>query len=155
MPGFAILKHIHKSSNDARVVVKVLVNKEDDIPDDVIVSPGDSSCAPSWTMPIFILHAQDLSVYGDEDALPPVGPLHPMPNPAPRWVGLDGELSQSVPPNAEVPDDMFVGNMPRGDPVGGSNADVDVATGAIVANLPDVVADTAASAAIANPMNSV
>ncbi|CAN6305432.1 unnamed protein product [Urochloa humidicola] len=91
--GFAILKHIHRSSNASRVVIKALVNKEDDIPDDIVVSPGDSPRAPSWTVPIFLLHAEDLAVVGDEDALPPEGPLHPKPAPAPRWMGVNGEFS--------------------------------------------------------------
>ncbi|CAO2148629.1 unnamed protein product [Urochloa humidicola] len=91
--GFAILKHIHRSSNASHVVIKALVNKEDDIPDDIVVSPGDSPRAPSWTVPIFLLHAEDLAVVGDEDALPPEGPLHPKPAPAPRWMGVNGEFS--------------------------------------------------------------
>lgn len=48
--GFAILKHSLISSNAFRVVVKALMNKEDDIPEDIVVSPGDSPKAPSWTM---------------------------------------------------------------------------------------------------------
>ncbi|CAO2148273.1 unnamed protein product [Urochloa humidicola] len=39
LAGFAILTHIHRSSNASRVVVKVLVNKEDDIPVEIVVSP--------------------------------------------------------------------------------------------------------------------
>lgn len=69
--GFGILKHIHRSSNVACVVVKVLVNREDDIPDDIVVSPGYYPHAQSWTMLIFILHAQVVSVFADEEALSP------------------------------------------------------------------------------------
>lgn len=91
--GFAILKHIHRSSNAGRVIVKVLVNKEDDI---LVIAPGDSLRAPTWTIPIFILHAQDLSVYGDEDALPHFGPLHPLRNLLLiGLVGMESSLRQS------------------------------------------------------------
>lgn len=62
MSGYAILKHIHRSSNPTRLVVKDLVNKEDDIPDEVVVSPGDSPRAQSWIVPVFIVHAQDIDV---------------------------------------------------------------------------------------------
>ncbi|CAN6171601.1 unnamed protein product [Urochloa humidicola] len=98
LAGFAVLRHIHRSSNVARVVVKVMINKEDDVPDEIVVSPGDSPRAPSWTIPVFILYATDPAVLADEDALPPFGALHPLPQPAPRWMeghGLDGQ-SQNV-----------------------------------------------------------
>lgn len=110
--SFGILKHIHRSSTIARVVVKVLINKEDDTPDDIVVSPGDSPKAPSWTVPVYILHAQDLLVYGDEEPLPPFGPVHPIPHPIPRWVGVEGELSQVHGPAGALRDDASVGNAP-------------------------------------------
>ncbi|CAN6293233.1 unnamed protein product [Urochloa humidicola] len=105
--GFAILKHIHRSSNASRVVVKAMVNKEDDIADEIVVSPGDLPRAPSWTVPVFILHAEDLFAAGDEDALPPEGPIHHMPPQAPRWVGMNGEFSQAH-SHGQGPEDVSV-----------------------------------------------
>ncbi|OEL24731.1 hypothetical protein BAE44_0014248 [Dichanthelium oligosanthes] len=91
--GFGILKHVHRSTNIAHVIVKMLVNKEDDVLDEIVVSPGDSSRAPSWTVRVFILHACDLAVAADEDALPPDGPLHPMPHLEPHWGDGDAPVA--------------------------------------------------------------
>ncbi|CAO2188695.1 unnamed protein product [Urochloa humidicola] len=108
LSGFAILKHIHRSSNVARVVVKVLVNKIEDIPDAIVVSPGDSPRAPSWTVPVFLLHSSNLTALGDEDAPPHEGPLHPLPENAPGWMNGQGDLSQA---NSQMNEEASVGNI--------------------------------------------
>lgn len=138
--GFAILKHIHCSSNAARVVVKVLVNKKDDIPDEIVVSPGESPRAQSWTVAVFILHAQDVDVQAAEDALPPKGPLHPIPPPGPRWVGAEREISQAQPPTANAAEDTCVGNSPLA-AIDGMNADAMAGVhvgGSVDAHVPEV-----------------
>lgn len=55
-----------------------------------------------------------MDVHADEeDALPLAGPLHPIPLPAPRWVGAEGEVSQAHALDGNVDhDDASVGNAP-------------------------------------------
>lgn len=93
------------------MIAKVVVNKEDGIHDDVVVSLGDCPRAASFTILIFILHAQNIATFPDEDELPPHGSLHPMPHPAPRWVGVEGEILEDNSTGAQV-DDASVGNVP-------------------------------------------
>lgn len=92
------------------LLFKVMVNKEDAIPDEVVVSPGDSPRAPSWTVPIFILHASDVEVMGDEDALPPEGPLHPLSAPAPHWMESAANVFQAHANSRSAAEDTSVGN---------------------------------------------
>ncbi|CAO2147933.1 unnamed protein product [Urochloa humidicola] len=108
LAGFPILKHIHRSSNVAHVVVKVLFNKEDGIPDEIVVSPIDYPRAPFWMIPVCTLHATNLSVLADVDALPLDGPLDPMPHPAPHWMEGHEDLSQA---NNLPHEDKSVGNI--------------------------------------------
>lgn len=107
--SFAILRHVHKSTNDARVIVKAAVNKLDDIPDEIVVSPGDTPCAPSWTVPVYVLHHNDIGVLTDEDPLPDHGPLHPLPHSPPRLIEApaDGSVASSVheAPTVDMPVD--------------------------------------------------
>lgn len=107
--GFSLLKNIHPSSNLSTVVVKALVNKEDDVPDEIVVTLGDAPKAPSWTVPVYILHATDVPVDADEDAITADGPLHPMPHPAPRWAGMAGEISHGA---DTLDGGLSVGNAP-------------------------------------------
>ncbi|CAN6328612.1 unnamed protein product [Urochloa humidicola] len=109
LSGFAILKHVHRSSNVARLIVKVKINREEDVPDEIVVSPGDSPRAPSWTVPVYILYACGPTLLADEDALPPDGSLHPLPHPAPHWMGGPGHDVGAQNPHQE---EASVGNQP-------------------------------------------
>ncbi|CAN6347720.1 unnamed protein product [Urochloa humidicola] len=109
LAGFAILKHVHRSSNVARLIVKVMINKEDDVPDEIVVSPGDSPRAHSWTVPVYILFATDLAMLADEDALPPDGCLHPLPHPAPHWMEHQAPAGQA---QEHIVEEDSVGNIP-------------------------------------------
>ncbi|KAF8720699.1 hypothetical protein HU200_023601 [Digitaria exilis] len=50
---------------------------------------------------------KDVSVF----AVPPNGPMHPLPYPTPRWVGMEGEVSQAQ-PNEGHGEDHSIGNAP-------------------------------------------
>ncbi|CAL4979205.1 unnamed protein product [Urochloa decumbens] len=86
LPGFGQLLHVHRSSNESRLVVRVLVNKDADVPDSVTLSVGTYPRVRTWTVPVFVLSATDVILGGDEEPLPD-GPTHPLPNPAPGWMG--------------------------------------------------------------------
>lgn len=119
------------------------------------MSPGDCPHAPSFTVPVFILHDQDLAALPDEDEMPPHGPLHRMPYPAPRWVGAEGEVSQANSSGARA-DEASIGNqlaineqMVVDEPVNPNVADADMvgdaenaemAGGAANVDVPDVSA---------------
>ncbi|CAO2168125.1 unnamed protein product [Urochloa humidicola] len=88
--GFGQLLHVHGSSSLARLIVKVLVNKDADIPESITVSAGTDPRIRTWTVPIFLLQASDVVLGGDEQPLPVDGPIHPITPPAPRWMGPHG-----------------------------------------------------------------
>uniref|UniRef100_K3ZE06 DUF7597 domain-containing protein n=1 Tax=Setaria italica TaxID=4555 RepID=K3ZE06_SETIT len=86
--GFAQLLHVHSSSSMSRLVIKALVNKDNDVPESVTVAVGSPPQVRTWTMLIFLLSASDIVLGGDEDPLPVDGPpIHSMPHPAPGWMG--------------------------------------------------------------------
>lgn len=62
----------------------VLVNKDNDVPDSVTLSVGTYPRVHTWTVPIFLLSANDVVLGGDEEPVSVAGPTHPMPHPAPR-----------------------------------------------------------------------
>jgi hypothetical protein len=84
--GFAHLLHVHLSVIVARVIVKVLVNSEQDIPDDFVISVGEAPVTRSFTVPVFILSAMDFAVGGDEELPPADGQAHHLPFLTPRWL---------------------------------------------------------------------
>lgn len=63
--------------------------------------------------------------------MPPNGPLHPLPHAAPRWVGVEGEVSQGQ-PGAGLVDEQSVGNVHVADAHMAENDNV-----ALEANLVD------------------
>lgn len=89
--GFGLLRYLHDSTNNARVMCKIH-NDEARIPDDVVVSAGIQPNVHSWTCPVFVLKRKGVDVLGDEYAFPLTdgGIAHPFPLRVPRWVGLDG-----------------------------------------------------------------
>ncbi|CAN6373518.1 unnamed protein product [Urochloa humidicola] len=87
LSGFAQLLHIHISTTVSRLIVKVLINKDADVPDSITVSVGTQPKVRSWTVPIYLLSATDIVLGGDEAPLPADGPTHPLPHPAPGWMG--------------------------------------------------------------------
>ncbi|CAN6224027.1 unnamed protein product [Urochloa humidicola] len=88
--GFTQLLMVHSSSSESRLVIKALVNKYSDIPDSVTVSTGSGPLARSWTVPVFLLSASDIVLGGDEEPILVDGLTHPMPQPAPEWMGPHG-----------------------------------------------------------------
>ncbi|CAO2143759.1 unnamed protein product [Urochloa humidicola] len=94
--SFSQLIHVHRSSSVSRVIARVLVNKDVDVPDSVTVSVGTLPCVRTWIVPVFLLSATDVVLGGDEEPISMEGPTHPMPHPAPGWMGPVG------PPAADV-----------------------------------------------------
>ncbi|KAF8647522.1 hypothetical protein HU200_065348 [Digitaria exilis] len=73
--GFSLLRYWHDSVNKARVVVKVNLKDDSEIPHGVIVSAGLPPRTTSWTCPVFVLKYKDVVVQSDEDPIPSNGPL--------------------------------------------------------------------------------
>ncbi|KAF8720712.1 hypothetical protein HU200_023615 [Digitaria exilis] len=88
--SFGQLIHVHKSSTLSRLVVRVLVNKDSDVPDSVTLSVGTYPRVRTWTVPIYLLCANDVVLGGDEEPIPVDGPTHGLPHPAPGWLGPVG-----------------------------------------------------------------
>ena len=86
--GFGIMVHWHEMENVAIVVVKVYLNDDAKIPDSIKVNAGVPQTGRSWTVPCYVLKRQSVQELMDEDAFVTVGPLHPTPRQAPRWMGL-------------------------------------------------------------------
>ncbi|KAF8743720.1 hypothetical protein HU200_013548 [Digitaria exilis] len=76
-------------------LLRLLVNKEQDIPDDFVVTVGEGQTARTFTVPIYILTASDMVVGRDEELPSDQGSSHPMPYPAPNWVQPPSENSAS------------------------------------------------------------
>jgi hypothetical protein len=152
--AFAHLLHVHPSTTVGRVIVKALVNKEQDIPDDVVLSVGEAPRVRTFTVPIFIFTASDVVIGGDEELPSEFGPAHPLPFPAPHWLEPEAELSGSS--NEEMVDNAPV-NQPLPEvPVEQANAAavapdgiglVDVADAAV----PAGAFETASNEGIASP----
>ncbi|CAO2200609.1 unnamed protein product [Urochloa humidicola] len=94
--GFGQLIHVHRSSSVARVICRVLVNKDADVPDSVTVSMGTFPRVHTWTVPVFLLSTTDVVMGGDEEPIPVTGPTHPMPHQAPGWMGPVGPHAADV-----------------------------------------------------------
>lgn len=77
----------------ARVVVKIYLNDDKKIPDSVKVNAGVPSKGKSWTVPCYVLKKSNVQDLPDEEAFVTMGPLHPMPAPAPRWSGPVPQLT--------------------------------------------------------------
>jgi hypothetical protein len=63
---WAKLLYVHESVTIARIIVKALVNNEQDIPDDFVVYVGEAPRVRTFTVPVFILNATDFAEGGDE-----------------------------------------------------------------------------------------
>lgn len=85
--GFGLLRYWHDTVNKARVVVKVNLKEDSDIPHGVLVTAGVRPRTRSWTCPVFALKHKDVVALPDEDPIPPNGPLFPLSYYAPRWMG--------------------------------------------------------------------
>jgi hypothetical protein len=68
--GWAKLLYVHESLTVARIIVKALVNNEQDIPDDFVVTVGEAPRVCSFMVPVYILTTTDVVDGGDEQ-LPP------------------------------------------------------------------------------------
>jgi hypothetical protein len=86
--SFVMLYHIHESDVMAHIVAKVSMNSEQQVPPSIAISVGDSTKIRTWTVPVYILSTLDIAALGDEDELPPLGPLHSLAPSAARWMGL-------------------------------------------------------------------
>jgi hypothetical protein len=84
---FALLHHVHESNVMSRVVIKVVMNSETQVPPAIAIGVGNDLRIRTWTMPVFILSASSLLTLGDEDVCPTEGPLHPVPPRAAPWMG--------------------------------------------------------------------
>ena len=96
--GFSIMVDWHETDNLARVVVKVYLNDDAKILDSVKVNVGLPQKGRSWTMPCFVLKKKNASAPPEEEAFVTVGPLHPVPPQAPRWLGMEHSNSSYATP---------------------------------------------------------
>lgn len=92
--NFAVLNHVHESVIQARVIVQAVLHDERRIPPDVVVSTGTGPRTESFTVPVYVLSSQNAVAIEDEQPIPPQGPPHPIPPPAPRWIGTVGNVPQ-------------------------------------------------------------
>jgi hypothetical protein len=106
--GWSKLLYVHESLTVARIIVKVLVNNEQDIPDDFVVTVGEAPRVHPFTVPVYILAATDVVDGGDEQLPPKNSPAHPLPHPAPHWTPMQ---EQSISANS----DAVVGDAPLAD----------------------------------------
>ncbi|CAO2168951.1 unnamed protein product [Urochloa humidicola] len=83
LAGFGHLIHVHRSSSVARLIVRVLVNKDADVSDSVTLSVGTFPRVRTWIVPVFLLSATHVVLGDDEEPILVEGPTHPMPHPAP------------------------------------------------------------------------
>lgn len=97
LSSFALLKSIHEPEILSRVLVKVVVHDDHIIPPDVVVLAGVGRGTKSRTVPIYLLSRTDILVMPDEQPVPVDGLSHPVPPPAPRWMGPIGNW-----PNAQA-----------------------------------------------------
>ncbi|CAL4888967.1 unnamed protein product [Urochloa decumbens] len=102
LAGFGLLRYWYDTDNHARIVVKVHLHDDAEIPHDIVVSAGLPPRVRSWTCPVFSLKRTGVTVLGDEDFFPPNGPLHPMPHGPPRWMGPGGSEEAMGPQNAQA-----------------------------------------------------
>ncbi|CAN6230933.1 unnamed protein product [Urochloa humidicola] len=110
--GFGQLLHVHNSSSLCRLIVKVLVNKDSDVPESITLAAGSEPRIRTWTVPVYLLKVSDVVLGGNEQPLPEDGPIHPMPNRAPRWMGPHGPGVGFVDDNVEA--EHEAGNMGAG-----------------------------------------
>jgi hypothetical protein len=113
--GFGIMVDWHEMENVARVVVKVYLNDDAKIPDSIKVNAGVPQTGRSWTVPCYVLKRQSVQELMDEDAFITVGPLHPTPPQAPRWMGpADPAGSGTTPRGSNSAGNMQVDDGDRG-----------------------------------------
>lgn len=100
---FGLFRYWHDTNYLARIVVRVLLKDDAQIPHDVTVSVGMLPHLRSSTCPVFALKRKNVTVLPDEDELPDVGPLHPLPVGPPRWMGPNAVDPSSVLQNPRGP----------------------------------------------------
>ncbi|KAL6602757.1 hypothetical protein ACP70R_043118 [Stipagrostis hirtigluma subsp. patula] len=89
--SFGILLNCdHDSCQLGRVVAQILVNESCEIPDEVTITVQNSTPANSWSVPIEVLHIENVIPAFPEDKLPIHGPLHPYRKQVTRWIGSCG-----------------------------------------------------------------
>jgi hypothetical protein len=85
--GFAMLRHVHESGVLSRIMIKVCMNSETQVPPSVVVRDGEGARIRTWTIPIFILSISSKATLGDEDSYLLTGPPHPLPPSVAPWMG--------------------------------------------------------------------
>ncbi|CAN6372895.1 unnamed protein product [Urochloa humidicola] len=89
LAGFGLLHYWFDTDNNARIMVKVHLHDEAEIPLDIVVFAGLAPKVCSWTCPMYVLKRQGIPALGDEDFFPPEGPVHPVSMDPPRWMGFN------------------------------------------------------------------
>lgn len=69
LASFGQLIHVHNSSTMSRLIVRVRVNKDNDVLDNVTLSVGTYPHAHTWTVLVFLLNANDVFLRGDEEPI--------------------------------------------------------------------------------------
>ncbi|CAO2206063.1 unnamed protein product [Urochloa humidicola] len=156
--GFAQLLHVHRSSTASRLIVKFLVNKAAVVSDSLTLSVGTYPRVRSWTVSVNLLSASDVVLGGDEAPLPRDGPVHPIPHPAPSWMGpplphgqaAEGNVDEVASDNGGAAGnvDAEMEDVVQGDPNVDANAEMDVGRGARNSPFSGALADFAASGGI-------
>lgn len=104
---FGILVYWHDSENLTRVVVKVYLNDEGKIPGSVKVNAGAPYKGRSWTVPVFVLKKNGVTVVPDEEVYVIEGPFHPMPFQPPRWTGPTNPARSNATPVDSQADNLM------------------------------------------------
>lgn len=97
---FGVLVDWFEPSNLARVVAKVYLNDVGKILDSVKVNAGIPNKGKSWTSSCYVLKKSNILPAQDEEAFVTIGPLHPVPPPAPHWLGVNLNNSSNATPSA-------------------------------------------------------
>jgi hypothetical protein len=85
--SFVMLPYVHESNVLSRIVIKVCMDFETQIPPLVAVGGCcDGVKIRTWTVPIYILSASSVTALGDEDGYPPFRGPAPSASLAPRWM---------------------------------------------------------------------
>ncbi|CAO2187764.1 unnamed protein product [Urochloa humidicola] len=114
LAGFGLLRYWYDTDNHARIVVKVHLHDEAQIPHDIVVSAGLEPRVRSWTCPVFMLKHSGVQALGDEDLFSPGGLVHPISHDPPRWMGPGGSEVANGPEQHHNEDESVAGGGSAG-----------------------------------------
>lgn len=146
MSTFGIMVHWHADPSLAHVVVQVYLNDDRKILDSVKINAGVPIKGKSWIVPCYVIKRKTVQELQDEEPYVTSRPLHPIPTPAPHWMGPVPPAASSANPensNAGGSNNMIVDVQGRVHGV-----QVDPPTNAVVVDPVDPVSPVTPSAAM-------